>query len=359
MPFEDAFRARLRQAGEAVSTAVRQRFAPDDLMRADPGRWLLVIYAAMLAFHGFGESDMPDFLHLARDTTKVLAPPLRQFLYSSPLNFMLGDLLKMPTVFGFYLIHISEVLAMLATILVCVRKKFPANEDQVRFLALLSLTPLWLVTLKWLGKPDPILIGMLFLSWAYPGRWRWVFVSIMVMAHREMGSAMCLFLFLSEEERDYSLIVPLLIGHAFHYLYENDVLNFKPVSRVADITVDIWLHPREFIERPELYFIGSLSWYWLVALWQRPGVRLGFGMAAAFAIAAVSEDFTRDFILMALAPILFHLEWVVKTPSSHALIRFLPLGLFQIQIAAMGFVFKPGNLWIDWMTDNLGNQLLR
>lgn len=334
---------------------LKDRFAPDFLAR--PWLWLVGIYTAMLAFHGFSESDIPDFLRIARDSTRVLEPENRQFLYSSPLNYMLGDFLGMSTFSGFFLIHGFEIIAMLAVICFCVRKKFAAADEHIRFFVFLSLSPLWLITLKWLGKPDPILISMLFLCWAYPGRW--LFAAIMVMAHREMGTAMILFLFLSEEDKDYSLILPISIGYAFHYLYENYILDHLPSSRVADITIDIWRHPKEFVRQPVLYFLGSLTWFWLVALWQRPAARLCLSLAGAFCVAVVSEDFTRDFILMALAPIIYHLERVVKNPSSAALMRFAPLGLLQIQIAAMGVLFKPNNIWVDWISGNLGNQLLR
>lgn len=326
---------------------------------ANPWLWLVTIYTAMLAFHGISESDIPDFLRMARNTTQIMEPVNRQFLYSSPLNYMIGDFLGMPTSFGFFFIHGAEIVAMLGTILLCVRKKFPANDEQIRFIAFLSLTPLWLVTLKWIGKPDPLLITMMFLCWAYPGRWRWLFVTVMVMAHREMGSVMCLFLFAAEEKPDFSLIIPLLIGHAFHYLYENQILDQHPSSRVDDIAVNIWRHPEEFAQKPVLYFVGSLSWYWIVALWQRPTLRLCLVLTAAFGIAIVSEDFTRDFILMALAPLLFHLERVAKTPSAETLMRYLPLCLLQIQIAVNGIIFKPNNLWVDWMMGHLGDQLTR
>jgi len=302
---------------------------------------------------------MPDFLGISQNMMQIMSPPKRQFLYYTPVNFMIADLLGVVNTTGFFSIHIAGLMAMLAAILVSLTKKFPLREDRILFIALLSLTPLWLITLKWIGKPDPLLIGILFLCWAYPGKWRWLLASLLVVIHREMGIFMCLFLGLSEAKRDYTLIRSILLGWFFHYVYDHKILDHPPVSRVDDITSDILVHPKEFVERPVLYFLTSLSWYWGVVIWQRPAPRLCLGLAASFGIAMLSEDFTRDFILLALAPILVHLEAVIKAPSAEKLLRFLPLGLIQLQVAAMGIIYKPGNFWVDWYNGHLWDQFFQ
>lgn len=335
-------------------------FAPyEKILRARPWLALLLIYAGMFLLHGFSESDIPDFLRIAHDATKIMEPENRQFLYSSPLNFILGDALHLPNIAGFYLIHSGEILLMLVLAAHCVQKKLGDNGQQLRFFIYLSLTPLWLITLKWIGKPDPLLIGMGFVSWGYMGWRRWLAVLLMVTTHREMGIFMSLFLFACEEKPDYTLIMPVLGGLGLHHLYEYRVLNHVPSSRVEDITIDILRHPKEFLRSPTFYVLASLGWYWLVVLWQRPPLRLGLVLLAAFGVAVISEDFTRDFTLMALFPVLFHLERVVKTPSSDVLMRFWPLVFLQIQIASMGVVWKTNNILVDWVSGNLGNQLLR
>ncbi len=124
---------------------------------------LLCVYAAVMLVNGAAVTDWYDFIFISSDVTHIRVTVDREFLYSSPLNFILASLLHLDSDAGFYILHPLEIVGMLFCVAISVRKKIALPEQQARFLILLSLAPLWLVTFKWLGKTDPVVIGGLFL----------------------------------------------------------------------------------------------------------------------------------------------------------------------------------------------------
>jgi hypothetical protein len=262
---------------------------------------------------------------------------------------MLGSALGLHSVFGFYVIHIGEILFMLFAVAAAVRHKIEVPNMRWLFIALLSLTPLWFVTLNWIGKSDPVLVGLLVLSWAYPSRWRVLSAVIMIMAHREIGSLMCLSLFFLEDRKDFNLLVGLLLGNAFHFLYQYGVLDTVPVSRLEWMEHHVASYLTPFVYTPTLYIGCTFSWYWVLLCLNRPERKELVVIAGAFILSLLNEDFTRDFALASLPAVLFHLERVVRKPENEALGKLAPLSVLQYQIAFKGKVFMEGYTLLLWL----------
>ena len=96
-----------------------------------------------------------------------------------------------------------------------------------------------------------------------------------------------------------------------------------------------------FANVPGLYVMSMFSWYWVLVLTQNPRWKEWAVIAAAFAMALPAEDFTRDFVLLSLPAVLFHLERIVRRNADPDLIRLAPLTPFHFQIAQLGQVFSP------------------
>jgi hypothetical protein len=320
-----------------------------------PFAGLLLIYAVVLAVNGFGITDWWDYNAAVTDIAKIRLTVDRQFLYSSPLNFFLGALLHLNFIGGFYLLNFIEIIGMLFCVAISVRKKIALPQDQARFIALLSLAPLWLVTFKWFGKTDPIVIGGLFLCWAYRTRWRLLIATVMIVAHREIGSLMVAFLFFLEDEKDYNLLIALLAGNTFHFVYQYGVLDAVPQSRAELISEVALQYVNAFTDAPGFYTGSLFTWYWVLILLNRPTRKETIVFILCFLAALPCNDFTRDFLLPALPAVLVHLERVIAAPDNKRLTNLFPLCLFQYQTATHVPPHFYDNIFLLWIKAGLAH----
>ena len=312
--------------------------------------WIFGLFAAALAANGLATTDIPDFLSISRDTTRMLALPERGLFYSSPLNFFIADLLHLNSVAGFFIIHVTEIVLMLIAVGVAVGNKLPTPQQRLLYLILLSLTPVWLVAMKWLGKTDPVLIGGFFLCWGFQGRWRMLIVVIMILAHRELGSLMALMLFVLERSEgktgDKNLFYAIAVGNGFHLIYQYGILDQPPSSRAALMGGKAASFLTAFSQLPALYVMSMFSWYWILLCLEKP-TKIEFGLfTLALVLALLNEDFTRDFTLAALPVTIFHIERVVVCDKYRNMKKLWPLTLMHFQIAAMGHFYAPNNSFI-------------
>ena len=215
------------------------------------------------------------------------------------------------------------------------------------FLTLLSLTPLWLIVIKWIGKPDPILIAGLFLCWAFRSRWRVAIALMMVLAHREAGSVMVAAFYLSEKKKDHNLFVSLLVGNALHMLYQYGMLDYAPESRPEVMLDKIPDFLRAIVNMPTLYVMSMLTWYWVIILKRGLTAAEAGVMLMAACMAFLLEDFTRDFILAALPALLFHAARLAQSSDGTAWKKLWPLAPLQFQIATLGHVAFTRNIFLD------------
>ena len=312
--------------------------------------WLFGLFTATLLANGLATTDIPDFFAISRDITKMSALPGRELFYSSPLNFIIANLFHLVSLTGFFVIHVGEVMVMLVCVAAAVSRKLPNREQRWLYLVLLSLTPLWLVVMKWLGKTDPVLIGGFFLCWGFASRWRMLVVVIMIMAHRELGSLMTLALFVLEsrdgKNTDKNLLYALAVGNGLQLLYQYGLLDQLPSSRAELMSGRARSFWDAFIQMPALYIMSMFSWYWIFICLERPR-KIEFGIfALAFVLALMNEDFTRDFTLAALPAMVFHIERAVMSDRYGAMKNLWPLTLMHFQIAALGHFFAANNSFI-------------
>jgi hypothetical protein len=192
-----------------------------------------------------------------------------------------------------------------------------------------------------------VLIGGLFLCWAFPTRWRLLIAPVMVVAHREIGTVMAAALFFLEDEKDGNLVVGIVLGHALHLLYQYGVLDTVPQSRM-DYTIE-HLHQTltTFMTMPGVYIINTFSWYWGVLCLNRPRRKEGLVFTAAFLLALLCSDFTRDFVLTALPALLFYTERLVVAGKLNGFEKWAPLTLLQTQVALVVSTYTHENVFLS------------
>jgi hypothetical protein len=303
-------------------------------------------YIATLLANGLATTDIPDFISMSRDTSKVLLSGERQMFYASPLNALLGDWLHLGTISGFFIIHIGETVLMLACAGFAIGRKLESAEQRLLYVVLLSLTPLWLISMKWIGKTDPVMISGFFLCWALQSRWRILIVFIMIVAHREIGSLMTLSLFFLEGRKDRNLLYALALGNAFHLFYQYGVLDQLPSSRAGLMKDKAVKFITAYAPLQALYVMSMFSWYWILICLEKPQRVEATVLALAFGLALINEDFTRDFTLAALPAVVFHIERVVKSGFYTRMVRLWPLTVMHFQIAALGQFYAAHNSFV-------------
>ena len=151
--------------------------------------------------------------------------------------------------------------------------------------------------------------------------------TVMVVAHREIGTLMVVALYFLEDRRDGNLLLAVVFGNAAHLLYQYGVLDTAPQSRLEVTLYYLRLSLRAFIGMTAVYIMSMLSWYWVAVFLQKPARRELLVFVLAFIPAVLCCDFTRDYILLALPAVLFHAErlvlsrreaWVGKTGATDA-----------------------------------------
>ena len=83
---------------------------------------LLAIYAGVCLMNGPAFADIDDYFQIAADPFRIGVSVDRQFLYSSPLNFVLAHVLGLVSFPGFIALHAAEIIG-LCCVAVAVRKK--------------------------------------------------------------------------------------------------------------------------------------------------------------------------------------------------------------------------------------------
>jgi hypothetical protein len=329
--------------GEGSMTSIRiESHSPHPLI------WLFGIFIATFLINGIFFTDFDAFQSIAHDPTHIVVPPDRQFLYSSPINFLVAAAFGVGSSYAaFQIMHFAELILMLLLVGFSVMHMFADRKQQVRFICMLSLTPLWYVTMKWVGKPDPLLIGLFFWCWAHRSPWRIVWVIIMIGAHREMGTLTAFFLYLLEDKKDNSLLYGIALGNGLHVIYQYSVLNQPPQSRAEFMG----LHAQDlitvFVSKPGLFIMATLSWYWIVALTEPFRRREWAMLGIAFACATLNFDHTRDFIITAMPPIAFQLARMIANGRHRDYQKLTPLSVLHFQIAHVGMVYNDVNPFLS------------
>ena len=295
--------------------------------------WLLPVIVAFA--YGCSHTDFKDFQSLTRDPFSTLFNPERQVLHSSPLIFFLGwPITRLISGNASYLlVTLLGFVVLAVSLTIHFQRMSPSCRATACFIMLSS--PLLLVLLRWMGKSDPYVIAFYSAMLNVRGR-TWptvVLATLMVAAHREIGTVMLVGGLILEQIALMPVVVGAFVGHSIVWGYLS-MLDPKPLSRMSFALSlklsSIWRNS------PVCHLALGPGWFWVFIsrlLNRHDNWRVLATLALCFAAAAATADYTRVFILCAVPLIAYAADRIPHDPDPlQAVVRWPALFALQAQI---------------------------
>ena len=252
--------------------------------------------------YGWHTVDVVEWRTLSAAPFEVSLEPSRQFLYASPFTFLLGSYYQHQGLGfrdSFIVVH-AIGLALLAVAAVRALRVRCGSEYWGAAALLLAASPLLLITVSWIGKDDAFLLAFYFLMIASGSPPTRVCLAVlMVLCHRELAVAMLVIHVLVRRDGA-APIVGTLAGVAISFFYTHVLLSEPPATRIDYAVAHARALAARAVAHPAIHFLAALGPFWLYVL--RPAAltrpRL-IALLTAAALAAITLDFTRIFVLAA------------------------------------------------------------
>jgi hypothetical protein len=261
--------------------------------------WLLI--ALFAAVYGCRTADAGEFSTIAAAPFTVSLPADMQFLYESPLTFLLGAYYLrhgLAAATTFLLVHAMGLALFLAALRKALAHQVGDDAPGTAIIIMLS-SPLLFIVLSWFGKSDPYLLGFFFLLTATASPLTQVILSVlMVLCHREMG-AVVLIAHICLRPRTWQTIgLGILLGEAALLVHLHLLLSAVPTSRSAYALSHGFVLLDIFWSHPVLHLATTFGPFWLYVVTRKTMTNASvLVLAAALVLAAFSYDFTRVFVI--------------------------------------------------------------
>lgn len=304
--------------------------------------WMLV--AALLILYGIDGSDYDDLKRLAAHPLTLHPNVERQFLHSSPLLSFLGyPLVQLVGPAATVVIMGVASFAVLAAGFGRLTRGLQPDAVSAVTLVLLS-TPLALVLTTWLGKTDPVVVGVYLWLAATPRSQlaRCAAALAMTLCHCEISTVVLVGHAVVRPRDAPAVLAGLGLGHLGVLGYHHLLLSAPPVSRSAYAQLHRADTLHGFIANPLAHLVFSLGWFWMsfaIELRRRPRIAHVALVAVALGTASVTYDCTRVATMCALPVIVQVALGLATSPAGlPRFLRRLPFPLvfllqFQIQDA--------------------------
>lgn len=273
-------------------------------MRSSVTAWQAVLTVPVFVLlYGWRAIDLSQWRAITAAPFDVTVEPASQFLYASPLTFLLGAFYQRQGLgfdAAFLVVHGIGFL-LLAYALYHSLTRLCSQQYWSAGALVLAASPLLLIAVTWIGKSDTYLAALYLLLLSSASRFtQAVLCVLMIACHREIAVAMLI---------GHALIRgahPLLIGGgaaglALSLLYTHGLLETVPASRWDYLLANARLVVASVVAHPFAHALATLGPFWLYVM--RPSM-LATGrvsiLAVAAVLAAVTLDFTRVFVLVAL-----------------------------------------------------------
>jgi hypothetical protein len=309
--------------------------------------------AAFVVLYGLGFMDLAGFGQLARHPLTLNPDVEHQFLHSSPLPFFVGYPLARwidPAVA--YAVVVVVGLGGLGWAFLRLVRQLPAGAATTVSLVLLS-SPLLLVLTGWIGKSDPMIVGLYLLLIAGPrSPWcRGALAAAIVLCHREIGSFV-LIGHTAVHRRDPAVWIGFVIGHLGVFGYLHGLLPAAPGSRAEYAEGHTAALVGGLAANPVAHLVLSFGWFWIfAAIHARFTGRISSlaWLSMVVGIASVTLDFTRVAVMCALPVIVDTALWFGAAPDRlPRFVRRLPFPLvFLIQFQLSNAHQLRDSRWLD------------
>lgn len=326
-------------------------------------RWTAVLaiflVPALVWLYGWRTIDTVEWRTITAAPFSVTLEPEQQFLYGSPLTFLLGSYYQhqgLGHMHAFVVVHGLGLVFFAYALFRCLTH-LCGTIGRAAGLIVLAGSPLLFVVLTWIGKSDTYLLAFYFmLLTTRSGVMTGILCLLMIACHRELAVAMLIAHALLR-----GATVPVLagavVGVAGSFVFTRFMLTSVPASRVDFLIA----HAREVlsgvISHPIVHLAATLGPFWLYLI--RPAmisVRRVAVLAMAFGLACIAFDFTRVFIIAA-TPLLLLLTGEVVAEirqtggvtlwgRSVTIALLWPLALLQLQIFGAKVQWIRGIEWV-------------
>jgi hypothetical protein len=265
-----------------------------------------VMLPALVWLYGWRTIDTVEWRALTAAPFAVSLDPSQQFLYGSPLTFLLGSYYihqGLDFAAAFAVVHGLGLIFFAGALFRCLTT-LCSTDGRAAGAIVLAGSPLLFVILTWIGKSDTYLLAfyLLLLSTRSPVMQALLAV-LMIASHRELALAMLFaHVLLRGQARPIGAGVAAGLAGSLGFIYV--LLDAVPASRIDFMLANATSLATRVMRHPFTYLIAALGPFWLYLF--RPSAlstaRIVV-LAMAAVLASLTLDFTRVFVL-ASAPLL-------------------------------------------------------
>ncbi|MBU2103721.1 hypothetical protein KKD81_02885 [Patescibacteria group bacterium] len=306
---------------------------------------ILLYSGIFLALHGVRFVDFEVLPQFHLDPFAAL-PTSSQALHGSPLPAIIGNVLGIVSENTIQIFYVLLVLAAFGALMWYVRH-IGKEKNSPLFFLLIALTPLPLVLISWIGKPDPLVVLAYigFLVSSAP-----VLIAgsafLLLLAHKEVAILLLLIhaiLFPSELRKISIASIGVVMGLIYFALYTNIV------GTVTDRTAFVAEHLSQLLQTPLIAALFIFNWFLLVLLLlYKRGILRSVRILAAIAVIFVVSvfvvlDHTRIAALLSLPLYVYVLRKVADAKEGFSLSKkqfliLLVVSLLQIEAVTTGLL---------------------
>jgi hypothetical protein len=303
--------------------------------------WLIAALVAVA--YGVRLNDAREFAEAAGDPFRMVLPPERQFLYGSPLPLFIGTYYvhnAVPAAAAYAFIQVIGAALFLAGLLRAIGRDLD-RETRTLALTVLLASPLLVTLLFWIGKCDLYLLGffLLLISSEAPAS-RVALAILMLASHRELATALLVVQLVMTRTRWRSTATGLIAGHVLLAAYAG-MLSPEPASRVDYALANGARLISLVLATPLLHLFTPALLACLYAVMRTLRQRHLAVIGVAFALAMVTQDFTRVFTIVS-TPLLIEMARVIAATRPHAAVWVWPLALVQLHLAGSNLLWVHG-----------------
>lgn len=326
-------------------------------------RWAAALATLMLPtlvwLYGWRTTDTVEWRTMTAAPFAVSLEPSQQFLYGSPLTFLLGSYYRhqgLDFETAFVVVHGIGLIFFAAALFRCLTTQCSAG-GRVAGAIVLAGSPLLFVILSWIGKSDTYLLAFYLLLVGTRSPVMQALLAVMMIAcHRELALAMLFaHVVLRGNARPIGAGVVAGLAGSLGFIYF--LLDAVPASRIDFMLANAAALATRVMRHPFTYLIAALGPFWLYLF--RPSsltTARVLVLAMSAVLASLTLDFTRVFVLASTPLLLLLTEEVVEElrTSGGVLLWGHRIGLGALTLLAFAQIQVAGTkvLWVrglEWV----------
>ena len=304
--------------------------------------WLALLMLPVLVWlYGWRTIDTVEWRTITAAPFAVSLDPSQQFLYGSPLTFLLGSYYEhqgLDFEAAFVVVHGIGLVFFAGALFRCLTT-LCSSSGRAAGAIVLAGSPLLFVVLTWIGKSDTYLLAFYLLLVTTRSRLTTAMLCVLMIAcHRELALAILVGHVLLLD----GLLAPIAIGAAtgtaLSFLFTHGLLTSVPASRLDYLVANARELTRGVVLHPLVHLVATLGPFWIYVC--RPSAMTAARMAVlamAVLLASLAHDFTRVFIIAATPLLLALTQEVVAELRDAGGVRLFgrPVGLGMLSWLAL------------------------